>query len=120
MRLSKCFTSFIGIPIFCVALLISKRFICCDISSAVIGLKENLFISTVDSIFSETFLHIPKLELECIIFFWTTNFIFRTRNNLITQTLHFLTINYIQRQKVDFPRALVLETELFCLISRRM
>ena len=42
MRLLKCFTSFAGISLSCVALLISARFICCDISSAVIGLMENL------------------------------------------------------------------------------
>ena len=52
MRLSKRFTSFVGISLYCVALLISKRFICCDISSAVIGSKENLlFLLIVDTIF---------------------------------------------------------------------
>ena len=42
MRLSKRFTSFAGISLCCVALLISARFICCDISSVLIGLMENL------------------------------------------------------------------------------
>ena len=50
MRLSKRFTSFVGKSLSCAALLISKRFICCDISFAVIGSKENLlFLSTVDT-----------------------------------------------------------------------
>ena len=52
MRLSKGFTSFVGISLSCVALLISKRFIYCEMSSAVIRSKENLlFLSTVDTIF---------------------------------------------------------------------
>ena len=42
MRLSKPFTSFVGISLSCEALLLSKRFICCDVSSPVIGSKENL------------------------------------------------------------------------------
>ena len=52
MRSSKCFPSFVGISLSSVALLISKRFICCDISSAVLGSKENvIFLLTVDTIF---------------------------------------------------------------------
>ena len=52
MRLSKGFTSFVGISLSYVALLISKRFIYCEMSSAVIRSKENLlFLSTVDTIF---------------------------------------------------------------------
>ena len=50
MRLSKRFTSFVGISLSYAALLISKRFICCDISSPIIDSKENLFLSTVDTI----------------------------------------------------------------------
>ena len=52
MRLSKRFTSFVGISLSCAALLISKRFICCDISFAVKVSKENLLsLSTVDTFF---------------------------------------------------------------------
>ena len=52
MRLSKRFTSFVGISLSCVDLFISKRLICCDISSAVIGYRRKvLFLWTVDSIF---------------------------------------------------------------------
>ena len=52
MRLSKRFTSFVGTSLSYVALLMSTRFIFCDISSAVIVSKKNLlFLSTVDTIF---------------------------------------------------------------------
>ena len=52
MRLSKYFTSFVGISLSSEALLISKRFVYCDISPAVIGSKKNLlFLLTVDTIF---------------------------------------------------------------------
>ena len=52
MRLSKRFTSFAGISSSFLVLLISKRLICCDTSSAVIGPKENLlFLSTVGTTF---------------------------------------------------------------------
>ena len=50
MKLSKCFTSFVGISLSIVV--VSKRFICCDISFAVIGSKGNsLLLSTVDTVF---------------------------------------------------------------------
>ena len=42
MRLSKRFASFVGISLSCEALLMSKHFVYCDISSPVIGSKENL------------------------------------------------------------------------------
>ena len=52
MILPKRFTSFVSISLPFVALSIFKRFICCDILSAVIGSKENLlFLSTVDTTF---------------------------------------------------------------------
>ena len=55
MRLSKRFTSFVGVSLSFVALLIAKHFICYNISSAVIGSKEKLlFLSTVDTIFLMT------------------------------------------------------------------
>ena len=63
MRLSKGFTSFVGISLSCLALLISKSFICGDISSAVVGSKENvLFLSTEDTSFLmiEMFLALHK------------------------------------------------------------
>ena len=50
----KTFYQLCSISLSCVALLVSTRFICCDISSAVIGWKENLlFLSTVDTFFDD-------------------------------------------------------------------
>ena len=44
MRLSKHFISFVVISIFYEALLISKRFFCCEIMSAVTDSKEIVFL----------------------------------------------------------------------------